>query len=200
MFVDPDVLQPLDGCGRQPAARARAAGAPHAADARQDVSLGQTAVAHDAPTAVAALQIGGRGQKLGNFRFERLSQKLAGAIAPYFPQNPRTGHGFQRYQRSPGASPEMFIHAIVSQVPLAPWLRSTTPTLLAQKGHRRSLGPLIGVSACQALSKAIGPPSALAQCSRPVTLPTDAAGCAAVRPWAKSVARGAVAADVREID
>ena len=40
-------------------------------------------VSHDAPAAVVDLQIGGRGQKLGHFRFDRLGQKGPSAI----PQN-----------------------------------------------------------------------------------------------------------------
>ena len=38
-------------------------------------------VPHDAPAAVVGLQIGGRSQKLGHFRFDRLGQKRPCAIA-----------------------------------------------------------------------------------------------------------------------
>ena len=52
----------------------------HRLDAGHDLALGQMPVSHDAPAAVG-LQIGGRGQKLGYFRFDRLGQKRPRAIA-----------------------------------------------------------------------------------------------------------------------
>ena len=52
----------------------------HRPDAGHDLALGQMPVSHDAPAAVG-LQIGGRGQKLGYFRFDRLGQKRPRAIA-----------------------------------------------------------------------------------------------------------------------
>ena len=42
---------------------------------------GRCPVSQDAPAAVVGLQIGGRGQKLGHFRFDRLGQKRPRAIA-----------------------------------------------------------------------------------------------------------------------
>jgi hypothetical protein len=45
-----------------------------------DLALGQMPVSHDAPAAVG-LQIGGRGEKLGHFQFDRLGQKCPRAIA-----------------------------------------------------------------------------------------------------------------------
>src|ERR1700736_2978479 len=44
------------------------------------------AVTHDAPAAIVGLQFGGRGQKLGHFRFDRLGQKGARPIAQDFSQ------------------------------------------------------------------------------------------------------------------
>src|ERR1700688_585817 len=44
------------------------------------------AVTHDAPAAIVGLQFGGRGQKLGHFRFDRLGQKGARPIAQDFRQ------------------------------------------------------------------------------------------------------------------
>ena len=53
----------------------------HRPDAGHDPALGQMPVPHHAPAAVVGLQIGGRGQKLGHFRFDRLRQKRPRAIA-----------------------------------------------------------------------------------------------------------------------
>ena len=47
----------------------------HGPDARHDLALWQMPVPDDAAAAVVGLQIGGRGQKLGHFRFDRLGQK-----------------------------------------------------------------------------------------------------------------------------
>ena len=58
---------------------ARAAGAP--LRACHDLALGQMPVPHDAPAAVVGFQIGGRGQKPGHFRLNRLNQKRPRAIA-----------------------------------------------------------------------------------------------------------------------
>src|SRR5260370_33302125 len=44
------------------------------------------AVPHDAPAAIVGLQFGGRGQKLGHFRFDRLGQEGARPIAQDFRQ------------------------------------------------------------------------------------------------------------------
>ena len=52
----------------------------HGPDAGHDLALRQMPVSHDAPAAVG-LQISGRGQKLGHFRFDRLGQKRPRAIA-----------------------------------------------------------------------------------------------------------------------
>ena len=51
---------------------ARAAGAP--LRACHDLALGQMPVPHDAPAAVVGFQIGGRGQKPGHFRLNRLNK------------------------------------------------------------------------------------------------------------------------------
>ena len=53
----------------------------HRPGASHDLALGQMPVSHDAPAAVVGLQVGGRGQKLGHFRFDRLGQKRPRAIA-----------------------------------------------------------------------------------------------------------------------
>ena len=65
---------------RLPVAHARLAHR-HGPDAGHDLALGQMPVPHDSPAAVVGLQIGGRGQKLGHFRFDRLGQKRPRAIA-----------------------------------------------------------------------------------------------------------------------
>jgi hypothetical protein len=65
---------------RLPVAHARLAHR-HRPDAGQDLALGQMPVPHDPPAAVAGLQIGCRGQKLGHFRFDRLGQERPRAIA-----------------------------------------------------------------------------------------------------------------------
>jgi hypothetical protein len=50
-------------------------------NAGHDLTLGQVAVAHDAPMAVLDLQIGMFGQKLGDLGFDRLGQQGARTIA-----------------------------------------------------------------------------------------------------------------------
>ena len=65
---------------RLPVAHARLAHR-HGPDARHDLALWQMPVPDDAPAAVVGLQIGGRGQKLGHFRFDRLGQKRPRPIA-----------------------------------------------------------------------------------------------------------------------